>query len=66
MQVLGLVMGAREFDEVPVRHNEDRINAELAKGVRWGLPRGWGPDSPHAKAHLLLQACSRPPVVARF
>lgn len=56
-QVLGLVVGAAEFEEVPVRHNEDRINGLLARDVRWPLPKGWGMDSPHAKAHLLLQVC---------
>ncbi|KAK9785880.1 hypothetical protein WJX73_006814 [Symbiochloris irregularis] len=55
-EVLGLVVGAAEFDEVPVRHNEDRINDLLAKDVRWPVTKGWGMDSPHAKSHLLLQA----------
>jgi len=48
---------ATEFDELPVRHNEDLINAELAKNLRYnpsilGLPL-W---DPHVKAFLLLQA----------
>jgi activating signal cointegrator complex subunit 3 len=48
-----------EFDELPVRHNEDRINAELAhKIVESG---GWKVDTrtaedPHTKANLLFQA----------
>lgn len=50
---------ATEFDELPVRHNEDLINAELAKnlpldteGLLDGLPM-W---DPHVKAFLLIQA----------
>ena len=50
--------GATEFDELPVRHNEDLINTELSKNLplkadaMGGLPL-W---DPHVKAFLLLQA----------
>ena len=55
--VLCWVCGATEFDELPVRHNEDLINAELSKNLPLnaellGLPM-W---DPHVKAFLLLQA----------
>lgn len=48
---------ATEYDELPVRHNEDLINAELStnlplKAEEFGLPM-W---DPHVKAFLLLQA----------
>ncbi|EHK97427.1 putative helicase mug81 [Glarea lozoyensis 74030] len=49
---------ALEYDELPVRHNEDLINAELSKNLPIpassfdGLPM-W---DPHVKAFLLLQA----------
>ncbi|KAK4155785.1 putative helicase [Chaetomidium leptoderma] len=48
---------ATEYDELPVRHNEDLINAELSRnltfpGTAFGLPM-W---DPHVKAFLLLQA----------
>ncbi|MCJ1441439.1 MAG: hypothetical protein MMC23_001926 [Stictis urceolatum] len=49
---------ATEFDELPVRHNEDLINAELSKNLpldasaMGDLPM-W---DPHVKAFLLLQA----------
>jgi antiviral helicase SLH1 len=50
---------ATEFDELPVRHNEDLINAELAKNlplpisaIAGDLPM-W---DPHIKAFLLIQA----------
>ncbi|KAK5372430.1 putative steryl acetyl hydrolase mug81 [Exophiala xenobiotica] len=56
---LSWVSRATEFDELPVRHNEDLINAELAKnlpldveGLLDGLPM-W---DPHVKAFLLIQA----------
>ncbi|KAI4156082.1 MAG: hypothetical protein LQ341_000057 [Variospora aurantia] len=55
--VLSWVCGATEFDELPVRHNEDLINAELSSNLPLsadvlGLPM-W---DPHVKAFLLLQA----------
>ncbi|KAK6341694.1 hypothetical protein TWF696_008762 [Orbilia brochopaga] len=48
---------ATEYDELPVRHNEDLVNAELSRFLRYeagrmGLPM-W---DPHVKAYLLLQA----------
>jgi len=55
--VLSWVANATEYDELPVRHNEDLINAELSdnlplKADLFGLPM-W---DPHVKAYLLLQA----------
>ncbi|KAL9054359.1 MAG: hypothetical protein Q9206_003581 [Seirophora lacunosa] len=55
--VLSWMCGATEFDELPVRHNEDLINAELSSNLpipadALGLPM-W---DPHVKAFLLLQA----------
>lgn len=32
---LGTLTVAAEFDELPVRHNEDKLNASLAHDVRW-------------------------------
>jgi antiviral helicase SLH1 len=55
---LAWVSLATEFDDLPVRHNEDLINAELAKNLSLDtnllddLPM-W---DPHIKAFLLLQA----------
>ncbi len=37
-----------------LRHNEERINAELARAVRWRGGLG-AMDDPHTKASLLLQ-----------
>ena len=50
---------AAEYDEVPVRHNEDAQNAELMRAVRraggWGLDERLA-DDPHAKTNLLFRA----------
>ncbi|KAI1107470.1 Sec63-domain-containing protein [Jackrogersella minutella] len=57
IDVLSWMSRATEYDELPVRHNEDLINAELSKNLpfdcsTFGLPM-W---DPHVKAFLLLQA----------
>ncbi|KAL9036776.1 MAG: hypothetical protein Q9214_005989 [Letrouitia sp. 1 TL-2023] len=54
---LSLLCNAIEFDDLPVRHNEDIINTELSSNLplgagSLGLPMG----DPHVKAFLLLQA----------
>lgn len=55
--VLSWMCRATEYDELPVRHNEDLINAELSKnlplpGTSFDMPM-W---DPHVKSFLLLQA----------
>ncbi|KAI1143022.1 Sec63-domain-containing protein [Hypoxylon sp. FL0543] len=57
VDVLSWMSRATEYDELPVRHNEDLINAELSNnlpfpGNTFSLPM-W---DPHVKAFLLLQA----------
>lgn len=57
LDVLTWMCRATEYDELPVRHNEDLINAELSRnltfpGTSFGLPM-W---DPHVKAFLLMQA----------
>jgi antiviral helicase SLH1 len=56
--VLSWMSSATEYDELPVRHNEDLINAELSKNLP--LPASSFNDlpmwDPHVKAFLLLQA----------
>jgi antiviral helicase SLH1 len=54
--ILRLLAEAAEYDELPVRHNEDKINYELSLSTRykvddWQLPSG----DAHVKAFLLLQ-----------
>lgn len=57
LDVLSWMSRATEYDELPVRHNEDLVNETLSanlpfSGNAFGLPM-W---DPHVKAFLLLQA----------
>ena len=54
MQVLEVLSSAREYDELPVRHNEDKLNTTLCGLVRFS-PDVSTADDPHTKANLLLQ-----------
>lgn len=55
MDYFVLFQDAEEYTDLPVRHNEDHMNSELAKCLPIELnPHSF--DSPHTKAHLLLQA----------
>ena len=47
-------MDSTEFSQLPVRHNEDLINTDLAKTCPLEV-NAYTMDSPHTKAHLLLQ-----------
>ncbi|XP_041333984.1 activating signal cointegrator 1 complex subunit 3 [Pyrgilauda ruficollis] len=54
-ELLLTLTNADEYTDLPVRHNEDQMNSELAKH----LPIEVNPhsfDSSHTKTHLLLQA----------
>lgn len=57
LDVLSWMSRATEYDELPVRHNEDLVNETLSdnlpfSGQSFGLPM-W---DPHVKSFLLLQA----------
>ncbi|KNC51125.1 activating signal cointegrator 1 complex subunit 3 [Thecamonas trahens ATCC 50062] len=54
-EAASILADATEFAELPVRHNEDALNAELAKDLPWPT-EGYEWDDPHAKAFILLQA----------
>eukprot|EP00195_Chlamydomonas_chlamydogama_P008421 CAMPEP_0202910650 /NCGR_PEP_ID=MMETSP1392-20130828/52608_1 /ASSEMBLY_ACC=CAM_ASM_000868 /TAXON_ID=225041 /ORGANISM="Chlamydomonas chlamydogama, Strain SAG 11-48b" /LENGTH=252 /DNA_ID=CAMNT_0049600813 /DNA_START=52 /DNA_END=807 /DNA_ORIENTATION=+ len=54
-EVLQVLCSVPEYDELPVRHNEDKINASMARGVRLPVDSRTA-DDPHTKANLLLQA----------
>lgn len=70
--LLFALCSTHEFDEIPVRHNEEHLNEELSKGVMWGpdvadvlsgnksTQRQYrNPEiylDPHTKAFLLVQA----------
>ncbi|XP_019946883.1 activating signal cointegrator 1 complex subunit 3 [Paralichthys olivaceus] len=54
-ELLSVLTDAEEYAELPVRHNEDQLNSQLAQT----LPLQVNPhsfDSAHTKTHLLLQA----------
>jgi activating signal cointegrator complex subunit 3 len=50
-----LLAYAKEYDEVPLRHNEENMNEELAKICPLKCNRK-ALDSPNEKTFLLLQA----------
>ncbi|KAK6153447.1 hypothetical protein DH2020_013086 [Rehmannia glutinosa] len=52
---LHILSGASEYDELPVRHNEENHNAELSSKVRYMVDKNLL-DDPHVKANLLFQA----------
>lgn len=53
-ECLETMVDTHEFSELPVRHNEDELNAELAKKVTWAPSSAM--DSPHTKSNLLIQS----------
>jgi replicative superfamily II helicase len=56
--LLSLLSLATEYNELPVRHNEDGVNAELAKNVRFASfaeNSEMDFNSPNVKSFLLLQ-----------
>ncbi|CAL8248146.1 unnamed protein product [Lota lota] len=53
--ILTLLSDAEEYAELPVRHNEDQLNSQLAQQLPLPVnPHSY--DSAHTKTHLLLQA----------
>ncbi|XP_032413978.1 activating signal cointegrator 1 complex subunit 3 isoform X1 [Xiphophorus hellerii] len=53
--LLSVLTDAEEYAELPVRHNEDQLNSQLAQQLPLQVnPRSF--DSAHTKTHLLLQA----------
>ena len=59
VDVLSWMCRATEYDELPVRHNEDLINAELSKNLTYSTEEAFGDLpmwDPHVKSFLLLQA----------
>lgn len=53
--LLDVLTNAAEYNEIPVRHNEDILNGELANKCPFKVNR-YSLDSSHTKANLLLQA----------
>lgn len=54
-ELLSVLSDAHEYSELPVRHNEDILNGELAKSCRLPVNQ-YALDSSHTKANLLFQA----------
>lgn len=54
--LLIILSSTSEYEELPVRHNEDKINEQLSKEML--LPHDLNDDfeSPHTKANMLFQA----------
>jgi activating signal cointegrator complex subunit 3 len=50
-----ILCDAMEFSEVPVRHNEELLNAELAVKLPWPTTE-YDMNDAHIKTYLLLQA----------
>ena len=56
-RLLSIVAGASEFDQMPVRHNEDCECAKIIESGRLRFPLDAGnADDPHTKVNILLQA----------
>ncbi|PON68968.1 Activating signal cointegrator 1 complex subunit [Parasponia andersonii] len=52
---LHILSGASEYNELPVRHNEESYNEALSNRVRYMVDKDCY-DDPHVKANLLFQA----------
>ncbi|MCD7464619.1 activating signal cointegrator 1 complex subunit [Datura stramonium] len=52
---LQILSGASEYDELPLRHNEENYNEKLAEKVPYAVDHS-RLDDPHVKANLLFQA----------
>ncbi|XP_017789582.1 PREDICTED: activating signal cointegrator 1 complex subunit 3 [Habropoda laboriosa] len=54
-QCLHILCNSYEYNELPVRHNEELLNEELSKMCRYQVDN-YSYNSPHTKTFLLLQA----------
>lgn len=54
-EYLKILCNSHEYNELPVRHNEELLNEDLAKMCRFQVDQ-YTYDSPNTKAYLLLQA----------
>uniref|UniRef100_A0A1I7VPC0 Activating signal cointegrator 1 complex subunit 3 n=1 Tax=Loa loa TaxID=7209 RepID=A0A1I7VPC0_LOALO len=55
-ELMKVLADCPEYDEIPVRHNEDQINGHLQQIMPLKLPADAAMDSSHTKAFLLLEA----------
>lgn len=54
-ELLKALCDCSEYQELPVRHNEEHLNEDLAKLCPMEVDK-YTMDSPHTKANLLLQS----------
>lgn len=54
-ELIKLLSDVKEYDELPVRHNEDQLNEELSKSLPYKVDMR-ALDSAHTKTYLLFQA----------
>jgi activating signal cointegrator complex subunit 3 len=55
IDVIRILCAAKEYEELPVRHNEDVLNAQLIPQLRHPMPIRHA-DKPSCKAEILIQA----------
>ena len=55
LELLQTLCSAQEYEELPVRHNEEFTNEELSQKIRYKVDATTY-DNPHTKAFILLQA----------
>uniref|UniRef100_A0A914XKB1 Activating signal cointegrator 1 complex subunit 3 n=1 Tax=Plectus sambesii TaxID=2011161 RepID=A0A914XKB1_9BILA len=55
LELLKILTDVKEYDEIPVRHNENLVNGDLQRLLPIKLPVDMM-DSAHGKTHLLYQA----------
>ena len=63
--LLRVLCAASEYAELPVRHNEEHVNEQMAQGLPWAVDESQF-ESPHVKAALLLQATCPPTRAVSF
>ena len=54
--MVATLQASSEYNELPVRHNEDGLNKNLSSNLPLPVEPPESFDSPHTKTHLLLQA----------
>ena len=62
-QILYELSATHEFDELPVRHNEEELNLELSRSIPWGHDLGkvsWWTDKPSRPGKNILDIMSSP------
>lgn len=57
LEIVKTICDCKEYEQLPVRHNEDKVNMEFAQELPIPIDMATQSyESPHTKAFLLLQA----------